>query len=64
MLSQPYDNKAVGRLTDRMRECISCGKRWYLTPREAGRHRHQELPKRCARCRESQRLERELDDAA
>ena len=64
MLSEPYDNKALGRLTDRMRTCVACGARWFLSPREAGRYRHVELPKRCAPCRELRRLERDLDDAA
>jgi hypothetical protein len=64
MLSERYDNKAIGQLTDRMRNCVDCGARWFMSPREAGRYRHLELPKRCAGCRELRRLERELDDAA
>jgi hypothetical protein len=62
-----FENKApVGRLSDRMRDCIHCGSRWFLSPREAGRYhaKGQELPRRCQPWRESRRLERDLDDAA
>jgi hypothetical protein len=67
MLQRTYENKAhTGQLTDRMRHCIHCGCRWYLSPREAGRYHAKwlELPRRCQRCRELRRVERDLDDAA
>jgi hypothetical protein len=67
MLQRTYDQKAhIGQLTDRTRDCIHCGGRWYLSPRDAGRYhaKGQELPRRCQRCRELRRLERDLDDAA
>jgi hypothetical protein len=64
MLRSHYENKAVAQLSDRMRECPDCGRRWFMSPREAGRYRHLELPKRCSPCRESRRASRDLNDAA
>jgi hypothetical protein len=64
MLNSHYENKAVAQLSDRMRECPDCGCRWFMSPREAGRYRHMELPKRCSRCRELRRDDHDIDDAA
>jgi len=67
MVHHSYENKMrFGQLTDRMRDCIHCGCRWHLSPREAGSYRAkgQELPRRCQPCHELRRVERDLDDAA